>query len=197
MREDPSAVQVQGQLALTLLAVDPVGLGGLHLRSRAGPVRDMFCAPFKSLFPKARRIAPSISDLQLFGGVDIGETLTRGEIIRAKGILETPTPLVFTMAERCPRCGLRFERGEGEFIGAVGVNTVVTFTLLLGFMVVAAVFIAQGEGVAGFLVGALAIAVGFPIVFYPFSHTVWLTVGLAMDPLEEGEAPGFVTSEGP
>ena len=36
MREDPSAVQVQGQLALTLLAVDPVGLGGLHLRSRAG-----------------------------------------------------------------------------------------------------------------------------------------------------------------
>ncbi|OSQ49919.1 magnesium chelatase subunit D [Marivita geojedonensis] len=101
MREDPSAVQVQGQLALTLLAVDPVGLGGLHLRSRAGPVRDMFCAPVKSLFPKARRISPSISDLQLFGGVDIGETLTRGEIIRAKGILETPTPLVFTMAERC------------------------------------------------------------------------------------------------
>ncbi|MCI5113123.1 MAG: magnesium chelatase subunit D [Marivita sp.] len=101
MREDPSAVNVQGQLALTLLAVDPVGLGGLHLRARAGPVRDMFCAPIKTLFPKARRISPSISDLQLFGGVDIGETLTRGEIIRAKGILETPTPLVFTMAERC------------------------------------------------------------------------------------------------
>lgn len=101
MREDPSAVNVQGQLALTLLAVDPKGLGGLHLRARAGPVRDMFCTPIKTLFPTARRIAPSISDLQLFGGVDIGETLTRGEIIRAKGILETPTPLVFTMAERC------------------------------------------------------------------------------------------------
>lgn len=101
MREDPSAINVQGQLALTLLAIDPSGLGGLHLRARAGPVRDMFCTPIKTLFPKARRIAPSISDLQLFGGVDIGETLTRGQIIRAKGILETPTPLVFTMAERC------------------------------------------------------------------------------------------------
>jgi magnesium chelatase subunit D len=101
MREDPSAINVQGQLALTLLAIDPAGLGGLHLRARAGPVRDMFCTPIKTLFPKARRIAPSISDLQLFGGVDIGETLTRGQIIRAKGILETPTPLVFTMAERC------------------------------------------------------------------------------------------------
>jgi magnesium chelatase subunit D len=101
MREDPSAINVQGQLALTLLAIDPSGLGGLHLRARAGTVRDMFCTPIKTLFPKARRIAPSISDLQLFGGVDIGETLTRGQIIRAKGILETPTPLVFTMAERC------------------------------------------------------------------------------------------------
>ncbi|MCR9110791.1 magnesium chelatase subunit D [Marivita sp. XM-24bin2] len=101
MREDPCAVNVQGQLALTLLAVDPKGLGGLHLRARAGPVRDMFCSPIKTLFPNARRIAPAISDLQLFGGVDIGETLTRGQIIRAKGILETPTPLVFTMAERC------------------------------------------------------------------------------------------------
>ncbi len=101
MKEDPSTVQVHGQLALTLLAVDPVGLGGLHLRARAGPVRDMFCAPIKTLFPKARRITPSISDLQLFGGVDIGETLTRGKIAYAQGLLETPTPLVFTMAERC------------------------------------------------------------------------------------------------
>ena len=101
MREDPSAINVQGQLALTLLAIDPAGLGGLHLRARAGPVRDMFCTPIKTLFPKARRIAPSISDLQLFGGVDISETLTRGQIVRAKGILEAPTPLVFTMAERC------------------------------------------------------------------------------------------------
>ncbi|MFA8386049.1 MAG: magnesium chelatase subunit D [Pelagibaca sp.] len=118
MKEDPTAVNVQGQLALTLLAVDPAGLGGLHLRARAGPVRDMFCAPIKTIFPKARRIAPSISDLQLFGGVDIGETLTRGAIIRAKGILETPTPLVFTMAERCePGLAARLAQAMDSGIG--------------------------------------------------------------------------------
>ncbi|MBM2321924.1 MULTISPECIES: magnesium chelatase subunit D [Marivita] len=118
MKEDPTAVNVQGQLALTLLAVDPAGLGGLHLRARAGPVRDMFCAPIKTIFPKARRIAPSISDLQLFGGVDIGETLTRGQIIRAKGILETPTPLVFTMAERCePGLAARLAQALDSDIG--------------------------------------------------------------------------------
>ncbi len=118
MREDPSAVNVQGQLALTLLAVDPAGLGGLHLRARAGPVRDMFCTPIKTLFPNARRISPSISDLQLFGGVDIGETLTRGQIIRAKGILEAPTSLVFTMAERCePRLAARLSQSLDSGIG--------------------------------------------------------------------------------
>lgn len=118
MREDPSAVNVQGQLALTLLAVDPAGLGGLHLRARAGPVRDMFCTPIKTLFPNARRISPSISDLQLFGGVDIGETLTRGQIIRAKGILEAPTSLVFTMAERCePGLAARLSQSLDSGIG--------------------------------------------------------------------------------
>lgn len=118
MKEDPTAVNVQGQLALTLLAVDPAGLGGLHLRARAGPVRDMFCAPIKTIFPKARRIAPSISDLQLFGGVDIGETLTRGQVTRAKGILETSTPLIFTMAERCePGLAARLAQALDSGIG--------------------------------------------------------------------------------
>lgn len=118
MKEDPSAINVQGQLALTLLAVDPAGLGGLHLRARAGPVRDMFCHPIKTLFPNARRIAPSISDLQLFGGVDIGETLTRGKIVYSKGILDTPTPLVFTMAERCePGLAARLSQGLDARIG--------------------------------------------------------------------------------
>jgi magnesium chelatase subunit D len=78
----------------------------------------MFCAPIRTLFPKARRITPSISDLQLFGGVDIGETLTRGQIIRAKGILETPTPLVFTMAERCePGLAARLSQSLDTGIG--------------------------------------------------------------------------------
>lgn len=101
MKQDTTATHVQGQLALTLLAVDPVGLGGLHIRARAGPVRDAFNAQIAALFPKARRITPAISDLQLFGGVDIGETLVRGKIMRTTGLLEKPGLLILTMAERC------------------------------------------------------------------------------------------------
>ena len=33
----------------------------------------------------------------------------------------------FELVEQCPRCHFWFERQEGQFIGAVGVNTVVTF----------------------------------------------------------------------
>lgn len=118
MKQDPAAIQVQGQLALTLLAVDPAGLGGLHLRARAGPVRDQFCTPIKTLFPNSRRIAPSISDLQLFGGVDIGETLTRGRLVHAKGLLDMPTPVVFTMAERCePGLAARLAQGLDSGVG--------------------------------------------------------------------------------
>lgn len=31
------------------------------------------------------------------------------------------------MVERCPRCRLRFERVEGHWIGAIGMNTIISF----------------------------------------------------------------------
>ena len=31
------------------------------------------------------------------------------------------------MEEQCPRCGLTFEREEGAFVGAVGINTIISF----------------------------------------------------------------------
>ena len=34
------------------------------------------------------------------------------------------------MVERCPKCNLRFERIEGHWVGAVGVNTIFSFALL-------------------------------------------------------------------
>ncbi len=36
----------------------------------------------------------------------------------------------FSMAEDCPRCGLHFERIEGHWIGAIGINTIVSFAVL-------------------------------------------------------------------
>jgi uncharacterized protein (DUF983 family) len=95
------------------------------------------------------------------------------------------------MVERCPRCRFLFERGEGQFIGAVGINTIVTFGALLVTLVVGFIVTAPDIATVPLLAIGLAIAAVLPIAFYPFSKTVWTAIDLAMTPLEPGEAPGL------
>jgi hypothetical protein len=94
----------------------------------------------------------------------------------------------FGMVERCPGCGLRFERSEGSWTGSVGLNIVVTFTLL--FLTLIGVFLLTYPDVPIATMGLLgaAVAVGFPIAFFPLSKTIWLTIELTLNPLEPGEA---------
>ncbi|MBS0123448.1 magnesium chelatase subunit D [Thetidibacter halocola] len=101
MIEDPVEAWITGQLALTLLAVDPVGLKGVHLRARAGPVRDTLLAAIPDDLRPLRRISPGISDTQLYGGIDISATLAQGRLIREQGLLARKQRLLLTMAERC------------------------------------------------------------------------------------------------
>ncbi len=91
------------------------------------------------------------------------------------------------MVERCPRCGLRFERNPGDFVGAVGINTILNFGLvlagLIAFVVVTYPDIPAGPWV--FLVAAAYLPV--PVLLYPVSKTLWLAVDLLMQPVREGE----------
>ena len=92
------------------------------------------------------------------------------------------------MVERCPRCGLTFERIEGHFVGAVGMNTIVSFVLMFVILGVSLII-----GYPEFpLVPLLAINVGaaviLPLVFYGSSKTLWTAIDLAMRPLEPHEA---------
>src|SRR5690606_4317831 len=93
----------------------------------------------------------------------------------------------FRMIDRCPRCGLRFERIDGHWTGDLGMNTIVTFTavfltLIVGF----AVTYPDVPGVRLF-VCAVAVAGLVPLVFFPFSKTLWLAIDLMMRPLEPDE----------
>lgn len=98
----------------------------------------------------------------------------------------------FSMVERCPRCGLRFERIEGHWTGDLGINTIVSFgALLLTLFVGTFATYPDVPGVALF-VAALLVAALTPVLFFPFSKTIWLAIDLAMRPLEPGEVrPGF------
>jgi uncharacterized protein (DUF983 family) len=96
----------------------------------------------------------------------------------------------FTMAERCPRCGMRFEREEGFFLGAYVVNFAATEGLLLAVLVAYVLVQANRADdvpivpVVGAAIGA---AVLMPLIFYPFSRTIWVAIELIMRPLEPNE----------
>lgn len=88
-------------LALRILAVDPVGMGGLWLRSRAGPVRDIASTAIaQTPFDRPqRRLSASIDDLALMGGPDPVATLAAGRPVHRPGLLANPAVLILPMAE--------------------------------------------------------------------------------------------------
>jgi uncharacterized protein (DUF983 family) len=93
----------------------------------------------------------------------------------------------YRIAERCPTCGLRSDRVVGHWIGAVGVNTIVSFGALLVTLAVGFIVTYPDVPVVPMLVIALAVAVFVPLLFWPFSQTLWTAVDLAMRPAERSE----------
>ena len=92
-------------LAATLIAVDPQGLGGVHVRARAGPVRDKWLAYLETQFASdlpRRRISAGIAEARLTGGLDIGATLSLGRPTVEQGVLAAADGgmVVLAMAER-------------------------------------------------------------------------------------------------
>lgn len=91
------------------------------------------------------------------------------------------------MREHCSRCGLRFEREPGYWVGAVIINTTAifaTFLLVFGGMVLAT----YPNVPWGLVLGVTAIAnIVVPIVFYPISKSLWLGMELSWHPLEDEE----------
>lgn len=93
----------------------------------------------------------------------------------------------FKIRERCPRCGLLFERIEGHWTGDLGINTIVSFGSLM-ISIFAGFIISYPKPPSAWLfVIAIGIAAGMPLFFYPFSKTIWLAVDIMMRPLEPAE----------
>jgi len=87
--------------ALSLLAIDPVGLGGLIIRSRVGPARDAAMEHATGCFAKRTRLHPGMTCDDLEGGIDLTATLSSGVLTQSVGLLQgTPRALIMPMAER-------------------------------------------------------------------------------------------------
>jgi len=88
-------------LAISLLAIDPAGLGGANIRARSGPVRDAFLETLVTLQKPVIKLHPAVDDDTLFGGIDLTQTLQTGRLTTRQGLLNGQGTFVMTMAERC------------------------------------------------------------------------------------------------
>jgi len=92
------------------------------------------------------------------------------------------------MVPDCPRCSLHFEREQGYFSGALAINIIATGGLFAIVFVALLILTVPDVPVVPVLAVVLPIAAFGPIVYYPFSKTMWVAVDRAflqrLDPNE-------------
>ena len=96
----------------------------------------------------------------------------------------------FRMKERCPRCGYRFEREEGFFLGAYVINLAFAQGMVILLAVVPLIVRLADDpdaSILPFAVGGFLGAVVGPMVFYPWSKTVWTAFDLILRPVAARE----------
>lgn len=91
----------------------------------------------------------------------------------------------FNMVERCPRCGLLFEREEGQWVGAMIVNFTVTEIVFVVVLVGGLLLTWPDVPWIGLTVVGVAANVLVPVVFYPISKTIWVGIDLLMHRSEQ------------
>ena len=93
----------------------------------------------------------------------------------------------FRIKPHCDRCGLEFEREPGYWVGAVIINTTVTFATFVA-MFLALVLATWPQVPWGTVMGVTIVAnAAIPVAFYPISMTVWLALEMSWHPLEQDE----------
>jgi uncharacterized protein (DUF983 family) len=87
------------------------------------------------------------------------------------------TPLFtgwFRMAESCALCGLRFERAQGYFVGAIYINYAVTTLIAVGGFFL--LWAGLGFSTRAQLLVLVPIVILFPLWFFRYSRSFWLAL---------------------
>lgn len=100
-----ASLPMMARQVAALFAVDPVGCGGVAIRSLATPARDAWLQLLHDLLPAdtpVRRVPLHINDERLLGGLDLAATLQAGRPIAQKGVLTLADGgvVLMAMAER-------------------------------------------------------------------------------------------------
>lgn len=85
----------------------------------------------------------------------------------------------FRMYPHCPKCGLKYEREQGYFIGAMYINYGATVLLIFpGYFIVS--LLTPIPNIINFGIWSL-ISGFFPTFFYRYSKSLWLNIDYSID----------------
>jgi len=93
----------------------------------------------------------------------------------------------FAQRDRCPACNFPTARVADQWLGAYGMNVLVSFSLLAVSIGVGFAVTYPDPPVAVLLVVLLTTAAVFPVVFYPVAKSLWAAIDLAMRPPEPSD----------
>lgn len=96
--------------------------------------------------------------------------------------------------DHCPGCGYSLDRDSDSFFGAYLLNLCVSFASLFVLLMLVIFFEAAERPLplAPVIAVGLFLAVGLPILFYPFGFTLWSVMDLRNVPLELEEISAAV-----
>lgn len=86
----------------------------------------------------------------------------------------------FTMRRDCARCGLKFEREQGYFVGAIYINYAATILIAVPGFFLLDVF--AGMTINQQLALWIPFTVIFPLLFFHHSRSLWLVLDHWLNP---------------
>jgi uncharacterized protein (DUF983 family) len=86
----------------------------------------------------------------------------------------------FEIRKQCPTCGVTYAYEDGYFLGSYPVNLVTTE--LLAAAIVIGLIIWSSLSVLQMQIAAVALAVGMPLIGYPYSLLIWVALDVAFHP---------------
>jgi uncharacterized protein (DUF983 family) len=93
------------------------------------------------------------------------------------------------MRETCPTCGLHFERGEdGYIVGAYMFNIIFAELFFIAIFIAVTIVMWPDPPWAFLQYGGVVLMILLPVLFYPFSKTLFLAFDLVFRPA--GHADG-------
>ena len=94
----------------------------------------------------------------------------------------------FTLRERCPACGFRLDRGEdGYFLGSLLFNLIAAEAVFGVGLLLVIVWTWPNPPWAAMRWGGIALMIVLPMLFLPFSRTLWMAVDLVFRPSVPGD----------